>query len=141
MQICIDSNIALKLVLLEDDSLKVRTLWRSWVQNETELVAPPSLHFEGASVLCTQVHRRLLTADEGRALFQAFRALPVRILYPGDLHERAFEVALHFGQPQAYDAHYLALADMLSCEFWTADDRLYNTVRSQLPWVKWLGNA
>lgn len=74
-------------------------------------------------------------------MFQLLQVLPILILYPDDLHQRAFEIALRFGQPQAYDAHYLALAEMLSCEFWTSDDRLYNTVRSQLPWVKWLGNA
>lgn len=38
-----------------------------------------------------------------------------------------------------HDAHYLALAQTLDCEFWTADERLYNAVRDQLPWVRWLG--
>ena len=30
--------------------------------------------------------------------------------------------------------------ERLSCEFWTADERLFNAVRSQLTWVKWIGN-
>jgi predicted nucleic acid-binding protein len=29
---------------------------------------------------------------------------------------------------------------MLGCELWTADERLYNAVKDELPWVKWLGN-
>ena len=46
----------------------------------------------------------------------------------------------HFNHLAAYDAHYLALAEMLGCEFWNADERLYNTVKDELPWVKWLGD-
>lgn len=33
--------------------------------------------------------------------------------------------ALHFKMPQVYDAHYLALAEGLKGEFWTADEKLY----------------
>lgn len=39
-----------------------------------------------------------------------------------------------------YDAHYLALAQRLSIELWTADKRLYNAVKSSLGWVKLLRN-
>ena len=44
-----------------------------------------------------------------------------------------------FNHPAAYDAHYLALAEMMDCEFWTADERLFNAVRDELSWVRWLG--
>ena len=39
----------------------------------------------------------------------------------------------------AYDAHYLALAESRQCECWTADERLWNTVKKDLPWVHWVG--
>jgi predicted nucleic acid-binding protein len=34
-----------------------------------------------------------------------------------------------------YDAHYLALADYLGGEFWTADRRLAKVVQRELGWV------
>jgi predicted nucleic acid-binding protein len=34
----------------------------------------------------------------------------------------------------------LALADILGLELWTADERLYNVVKHDLHWVKWLGD-
>jgi hypothetical protein len=60
----------------------------------------------------------------------------VKLLYPEGLHERAWEMANRFHRPQAYDGHYLALAEMLGCELWMADERLYNAVKDELPWVK-----
>jgi predicted nucleic acid-binding protein len=44
-----------------------------------------------------------------------------------------------FRMPAAYDAHYLALAQWLRCECWTADGRLWNTVKSEFAWVRWVG--
>lgn len=39
-------------------------------------------------------------------------------------------------QTVAYDAAFLALADSLEADFWTAEKRLFNTCqRLQLPWV------
>ena len=53
---------------------------------------------------------------------------------------RAFELATRFRRPAAYDAHYLALAEHLACPFWTADERLYNSVRDSFPLIRWLGD-
>ena len=39
----------------------------------------------------------------------------------------------------AYDAHYVALAEVRRCECWTADERLWNSVKRQLPMVRWVG--
>jgi len=37
--------------------------------------------------------------------------------------------------PAAYDAHYLALAEQLSADFYTAYSRLFNAVKNFFPWV------
>ena len=36
---------------------------------------------------------------------------------------------------------YLALAEFQQCEFWTADERLWNSVKRDLRWVHWLGES
>ena len=38
-----------------------------------------------------------------------------------------------------YDAHYVALAQMLGCSLWTADRNLVNAVQEKLPFVRWIG--
>lgn len=139
-QVCIDANLALKLVLVEEDSTKAQHLWDTWVDADVEIVAPPLLAFEGTSVICNKMHRGLVPPEEAELMFKAFHLLGVRLLYPDGLHEKAWELAKQFNRPQAYDSHYLALAEILGLELWTSDERLYNTVKRTLSWVKWLGD-
>jgi predicted nucleic acid-binding protein len=121
-RICVDANLVLKLVLIEEDSPLVHELWDSWIDEGVEIVAPPLLAFEGTSVIRNKVHRGLVPPEEGELMFEAFQAQGVKLLYPEGLHRIAWELA------------------MLSCELWTGDRRLYNVVKDELPWVKWLGN-
>lgn len=57
---------------------------------------------------------------------------------PPGLHRHAWELAARLNRPAAYDAHYLAFAEMMACEFWAADKRLANAVQDELSWVRWL---
>ncbi len=53
--------------------------------------------------------------------------MPSRSALPTPGHVRLNRAA-------AYDSFYLALAESLGCELWTADQRLHNAV--DLPWVR-----
>ncbi len=50
-QVCIDANIVLKLVLDEPNSDMAHKLWRKWLEEEAELLAPPLFVFEGVSAI------------------------------------------------------------------------------------------
>ena len=50
------------------------------------------------------------------------------------LAQAAFEWTLRLNRAAAYDRFYLALAETLGCELWTADTRLRNA--ADLPWVR-----
>ena len=140
-RVCVDANLVLKLILVEKDSAEAHRLWEAWLDTGVEVVAPPLLAFEGTSVICNKMYRGLVPPEEAELMFKAFHLLGVRLLYPDGLHARAWELARRFGRPQAYDSHYLALAEMLSLDLWTADERLYRTVKDDLSWVKWLGEV
>ena len=138
--VCVDANLVLKLVLVEDDSTRARALWAQWIADDRVILAPPLLAFEVTSVIRNKVHRQMLSAEAGENAFRAVHAQNIRFLYPDGLHQRAWELASHFNRPAAYDSHYLALAEMLGCELRTADGRLYRAVKDELPWVRWLGD-
>ncbi len=139
-RVCVDSSLALKLVLVEEDSPKVQRLWDTWVDADVKIVAPFLLAFEGTSVIRNKMYRGLVPPEEGELMFKAFHLLGVRLLHPDGLHQRAWELAKQFNRPQVYDSHYLALAEILDLELWTGDERLYNAVQDKLSWVRWLGN-
>lgn len=53
-----------------------------------------------------------------------------------DLRRRALKLAEALSLPATYDAHYLALAERLGAEFWTADRCLAQAAQKALPWVR-----
>jgi predicted nucleic acid-binding protein len=131
----------IKLVVEEAYSREARALWRFWQSNNYEISAPPLLRYEITSVLRKHVTRGWRTLQESRRALQLALAFKIQYLEPVDFHLRAFELADPLGRPVAYETHYLALAEHLGCEFWTADERLANAVQRALPWVKWLGQT
>jgi predicted nucleic acid-binding protein len=63
--------------------------------------------------------------------------LPIHLVNEANLHQRAREIAMQYNLPATYDAHYLALAEWMDIELWTADMRLVNTLKPfKLDWVK-----
>jgi predicted nucleic acid-binding protein len=139
--VCVDANLVIKLVVEEAYSHEASALWRTWQSNNYKISAPPLLRYEIISVLRKHVTQGFRSLQESRQALQLALAFNIQYLEPFDFHLRAFELADRLGRPVAYDTHYLALAEHLGCEFWTADERLTNAVQITLPWVKWLGQT
>ena len=81
---------------------------------------------------------RALTAERGHRVVDDLLALGVELVpsSPQQCH-RALDWAERLGQARAYDATYLALAEELDAEFWTADRRLANAARhAGADWVR-----
>jgi predicted nucleic acid-binding protein len=57
--------------------------------------------------------------------FPAALDLPIELFGGIGLHRRALELAQSLSLPATYDAHYLAVAEDLQAELWTADRRLF----------------
>jgi predicted nucleic acid-binding protein len=92
-QVCIDASFALKLVLAESDSEKARALWENWVKTDVEIIAPPLVFYEGASVVRGLVYRKLLTQDQGNLAFRAFQAQAITISSPPEIYDQAWDLA------------------------------------------------
>jgi Predicted nucleic acid-binding protein, contains PIN domain len=61
--------------------------------------------------------------------------LRITLFGHASVHRRALLLAGQFKLPSAYDAHYLAVAEVFGAELWTADQRLFRAVSGPLPWV------
>jgi predicted nucleic acid-binding protein len=139
--ICLDASIVVKLVLNEEWSDQAKSLYRAALSSQTMLVAPPLLPIE-----VTNIIRKQMRGETGLALTDAtvyledLLALAIEIHNPPGLHLAALAIANACGLPATYDAHYLALAEFLNCEFWTADWQLYRQAERHLPFVRWIGD-
>lgn len=131
--VVVDASVILKLVLPEDGSEEVGRLWRQWAEQDTEIAAPFLLAYEVTSVLRNKVFRGELSPEAGEAAFVASRAQEVALRHPEGIEERAWGIAKTWNLPTSYDTAYLALAELLDCEFWTADRRLDANLRKKVP--------
>lgn len=134
----IDANVAIKMVLTDPLQERCRDLMARLVAGGHEVVAPALWAYEITSTLSKAVHLGQLTPVEGREALARIAALGIRLIPPDEAqNQRAFDWTLRLKRSTAYDSYYLALAETLECDLWTADRRLLNA--ADLPWVRWVG--
>ena len=81
-----------------------------------------------------------LTRGDALQLLAEFLTFPVELVAPAELHRHALILADDHGLPAVYDAHYVALAQVLGCELWTDDRHLVRLLAGQLAFVRWIGD-
>jgi predicted nucleic acid-binding protein len=136
--VVIDSNVLLATILPETYGDTARAKLGDWILADVKISAPLLLQYELAAILRRHVYTGKLTIDQARLHLQSLLAFDIRYFRSKHLTLRAYEIATQFNQPCAYDAHFLAVAEFLDCEFWTADERLVNSVQNTYPWVRGL---
>jgi predicted nucleic acid-binding protein len=132
--ICCDANLLYRL-LTGQQSQETTELWTEWRDDRREFIAPQLLRYEVANALYQSQRARKTDARQAKIAMTALLNMPIRLLSDADLHVDALELATRYGLSAAYDAHYLAVALRGNAEFWTADRRLFNSVRQRLNWV------
>jgi predicted nucleic acid-binding protein len=139
-RIAIDASLAINFVIpAQPYHSRTVALFRRWAEEPASLIAPPLFESEADSVILRYIHRGLLDQDAGMAAQELLDALPITILQDSRVRERARQIAAAFNQDRVYDATYAALAELVSCEFWTADRRFHRAVKDTLAYVRFVG--
>ncbi|WKZ43597.1 MAG: type II toxin-antitoxin system VapC family toxin [Anaerolineales bacterium] len=117
------------------------SLSRFWDRVDREQITPcaPRLWMsETATAIRLRIVHKEMSFDEAEEALRAIHTLRFEILDEDEeLSLRALEWAGKLGQSKAYDAFYVALAEKLAVDFWTADERLANRCRKDLK-LKWV---
>lgn len=135
-----DSGIFIASLLKEKYTAQVQKLLRQWHDQKSQIAAPYLFQYEVIASLRKNVYRGLLEIEEAINIRDALLRVSIEFYMDNALLNRAYELATELNRPTAYDSQYLAVAERLNCEFWTADERLFNAVSSRLMWVRWIGN-
>jgi predicted nucleic acid-binding protein len=140
-QVCVDANLIIRTLVPGPFTENALSLLATWRREQVLLIAPALLAFEVTATLRRYVHLKRIAPSQGETAFAQFLQINIRLSHRHSIFPVAWQLAKQFNQPRAYDTSYLALAQLHHCDVWTADERLYNAVRQQLPWVKWIGHA
>jgi predicted nucleic acid-binding protein len=110
--VVVDANLALKWVLLEEDSHASMLLLDKWTNEGKTVIAPALFAYEVTNILYRQSVTGKLTYDESRRGLEKLFSLEIQLKF------------------SPYEEQ---------CECWTADKRLWTAVKRELNWVRWLG--
>lgn len=138
-QVVVDASLAVKWILIEDDTREAMYLLRRWQADGIDRIVPSWFGCEVANVLYQEIRaNRLELARAQAGILTLLNEMLVLDVEPF-IATRAIELATLHRQRATYDAQYLALAEHLDCELWTADERFWNSTKAAFPRVHWLG--
>lgn len=130
----VDASFTVRTILPGPRRDSFRSQMELWLEGGCVLHAPTLWVYETTTALSKAVFLGLLTVDDAEQSLSLLQDLAVELVPPDAVQCRhAFAWTRRLNRAAAYDSFYLAVAESLGCELWTADQRLYNAVN--LPWV------
>jgi predicted nucleic acid-binding protein len=114
-----------------------RQLMKELAAEHAEIVAPELMWLETANALLTGIGRGRWDGAAADAALAKLAGLPMRSAETPSDRSRAFELARRYDNWPVYDMLYVALAERLGTEFYTADEKLRARL-AHLPWVRGL---
>ncbi len=139
-KIVIDSSVALKWQLRDEIATTAAdSLLDDFLTGMLELYAPTIFDYEIANALKVATGMDRLTDDEALAALNDFNEYDIQKIEFHEIQTSAFKLACQFKQA-IYDCAYLAAASMKGIGFYTGDKKLFNALRHQISWIKWIGD-
>lgn len=134
--VCVDASFVIRLLLGGPGGDKAVELWEEWAHSHVQAAAPGLIFYEITNALYRLGTGISLAFEEIIEILDLALSLGINAVSEDFLHRKALVFARQYGLKATYDAHYLALAQSLGADFWTADRRLVNAVADKLSWVK-----
>ena len=123
MRCVLDSNVAVKWLLVEENSDKALRLRDEWRGGLHEFLAPDIFMVEAAHALTKAERQGRVTPAEVEVLILDLMATSPDFHPHAPLLSRAIELSLQ-ARHGVYDCLYVALAEREGCELLTADDKM-----------------
>jgi predicted nucleic acid-binding protein len=134
MKYVIDSSVAIKWVLAEQDDAIARRLRDDFRKGVHELLTPEVFHIEVAHTLTRTERQGRITTGQAVALWTDVMTTPPHFHSSFPLAVRAIDISSQM-RDGVYDCLYVALAEREQCEFVTADDKLVKNLQAKFPFI------
>jgi predicted nucleic acid-binding protein len=136
--VVVDASFVLRLLIPDPLNEKAEALWEAWHTPRRPIRAPSLVWFEVTNALHQYVRHGVLGEQEAEKSLRAALALGVVVDSAPEAHAVALSLARRLNLAATYDAHYLALAEILDGELWTADGRFHRAASPSVPRLRLL---
>ncbi len=135
----VDASVVLKWQFDDEDCVPQAIALRDdyYARGAVRVIAPQLLMYEVVNGVATATRRKRLAEDKAIESVSNLVALGIELREVEPL--RVLEVALRYDLA-AYDAAYLALAEVERCDLWTGDRAFYQAVKDESHQVRWIGD-
>jgi len=128
----IDASLVIKAILPNPEFARCQAVLAQL--KDRRLIVPALWIYEITSALAKAVHFKQLTASEARSALHQAMSLGVQVILPDETQANlAFDQTLQLNRAAAYNSFYLATANALDADFWTADQRLVHSFQGNKP--------
>jgi predicted nucleic acid-binding protein len=136
----VDSSVAVKWVLPEDDSNRARQLREDVVRSGGRLFTLDLTYVEVANAIWKRFHRGLQSDPESREVMDVFGRLDLHVRPVSGVLSAGLDIALRYDRA-VYDACFVALVAELGADGITADEPLFKAINVAFPRIKLLKNC
>lgn len=133
----VDASVILSAFFPDEAQDQAQALIRDHVIGQVQLTAPTLLLYEVTNAVLQARRRGRISDEQAEGILSAFEGLGI-VLEPVTW-QQILSLAVRFDR-SAYDAAYLALAQVTEQDLVTGDLRMYNAVREHLDCVQWIGD-
>lgn len=139
-QAVIDASVVLKWYLKDEaHGANALMLLDKYILNRLDLFAPALLQYEVINALIIAQKRGRVKDETILKAIEGFASLEIKFMDISRLYITIMNYCRVY-KCSAYDASYLSIAYHEGMPFITSDERLYNSVKKDLKWVKWIGD-
>jgi predicted nucleic acid-binding protein len=140
MTAVLDASVALKWQFENEEATgPATTLLKDFVEGKIELITPTLFPYEIISAINVAINRKRIKEEAGYRAMNYITSMGIELRSFDDLVEPTFRMARQYGL-SPYDCAYMALAEEEKSDFYTGDVRLFNAIKNQFSWVKWIGD-
>ncbi len=135
----IDSGVAVKWFIEEDDSHIVQLIYDEYESDNLSFLAPDLIYAEFGNIVWKKLIFRNLDSEDANFAVQRFKKISFTLTPTTSLFNDAFKIAVRYKRT-FYDSLYLALSVRENCGFVTADEKFYNSIDKDFPETILLAN-
>jgi len=137
----LDASVILKWYLIDETyGQKALDLLHKFITRELTILSPSLLEYEVINGLIIAQKRGRIKEENILTAIEGFFDLQIDLRDLSHFHQQSLKYCTAYNR-SLYDASYLALAEAEGIPLITADEGLYDAVKKDLKWVKWIGEV